>query len=466
MKFTSFVKSKTLKSVGAVSVALALGAGLAGCGGNGAGGDVAATVNGQNIMEQTVTDYIADFRKGANLESDEQWGQWMVSNGYTPESVREEVINYYVDQDLYEQAAKEYNVAVEQADIDAQLEQTKAMFESEEAFQEALTASNMTEESYIEKVITPTLLQQKLSEAVAASNTEEGGDDAVLAQAQQAAEQWNGAKRVSHILFQSDDTVSDEELAAQAQDVLNKINAGELSFEEAAQQYSADSSAQNGGDVGWDKLSTFVTEFQDGVNGLSKDQVSELVKTDYGYHIIKVTDEFTLPEGGLTSLDQLPDDFRSYLEYMQQSNDSQSFATWFAEYRENAEVVINPMPEGLPYAIDLAPYQQAADDAANQAETPTVEEGTEAGTDQAPTDESAGQEPSADDQASTEGGDAATDQQTDGTAPEGTEGGDAAGDQTGTQGGDAAGDQTAGDQTTDGTGDQAADGTQGDQTQQ
>ena len=42
MKFTSFVKSKTLKSVGAVSVALALGAGLAGCGGNGAGGDVAA----------------------------------------------------------------------------------------------------------------------------------------------------------------------------------------------------------------------------------------------------------------------------------------------------------------------------------------------------------------------------------------------------------------------------------------
>ena len=167
-----------------------------------------------------------------------------------------------------------------------------------------------------------------------------------------------------------------------------------------------------------------------------------------------MTDEFTLPEGGLTSLDQLPDDFRSYLEYMQQSNDSQSFATWFAEYRENAEVVINPMPEGLPYAIDLAPYQQAADDAANQAETPTVEEGTEAGTDQAPTDESAGQEPSADDQASTEGGEAATDQQTDGTAPESTEGGDAAGD------------QTAGDQTTDGTGDQAADGTQGDQTQQ
>lgn len=459
MKFTSFMKSKALKSVGAISVAVALGAGLAGCGGNGAGGAVAATVNGQEIMEQTVTDYVADFRKGANLESDEEWGKWMVSNGYTPESVREEVINYYIEQDLYEQAAKEYNVAVEQADIDAQLEQTKSMFESEEAFQEALTASNMTEESYIEKVIKPTLLQQKLSEAVAAADTENSGDDAVLAQAQQMAEQWNGAKRVSHILFQSDDTKSDEELAAEAQDVLNKINAGELSFEEAAQQYSADSSAANGGDVGWDKLTTFVTEFQDAVNGLSKDQVSELVKTDYGYHIVKVTDEFTLPEGGLTSLDQLPDDFKSYLEYMQQSNDSQSFSTWFNEYRENAEIVINPMPEGLPYAIDLAPYEQAADEGATDGnDVPTVEEGTEAGTDQAPAEGDA---------TGTEGaeGDAAGDQaaaEGDAAGDQATGEGDAAGDQAPAEGDAATGDQGA-------EGEQAAaegEAAQGEQTQQ
>ena len=100
MKFASF-KSSALKSVGAVSLCVALGAGLVGCGGNGAGGGaVAATVNGQDIMEQTVTDYIANFRTSSSLESDEAWGEWMVANGYTPESVREEVIDYYVNQDL------------------------------------------------------------------------------------------------------------------------------------------------------------------------------------------------------------------------------------------------------------------------------------------------------------------------------------------------------------------------------
>ena len=172
MKFASF-KSSALKSVGAVSLCVALGAGLVGCGGNGAGGGaVAATVNGQEIMEQTVTDYIANFRTSSSLESDEAWGEWMVANGYTPESVREEVIDYYVNQDLYDQAAKEYNVTVEQADIDAALDETKAMFESDEAFQEALEASSMTEESYIEDVIRPNLLQTKLAEAVAAQDTE------------------------------------------------------------------------------------------------------------------------------------------------------------------------------------------------------------------------------------------------------------------------------------------------------
>lgn len=456
MKFTSFVKSSALKRVGAVSLTLALGAGLVGCGGNGAGGAVAATVNGQNIMEQTVTDYVAQFRADSGLESDEAWGEWMVANNYTPETVREEVIEYYVKQDLYDQAAAEYNVAVEQADIDEAMEQTKAMFESEEAFKEALEASGMTEETYIETNLRPRLMESKLAEAVA--NAENGGgDEALLAQAQSASDQFNGAKRTSHILLTAEGDETDEALQARAQALIDQINAGTISFEDAVSQNSQDSgSAAKGGDVGWNVLNNFVTEYTDAVAGLNKgDMTASPVKSEFGYHIIKCTDVFEVPEGGITSLDQLPTEFVDALRNMQSAAAGQNFTTWYQEYRENAEVTVNPMPEGLPYAIDLAPYQQAADDAANQAETPTVEEGTEAGTDQAPTtDESAGQEPSADDQVSTEGGEAATDQQTDGTAPEGT------------QGGDAAGDQTAGDQTTDGTGDQAADGTQGDQTQQ
>ena len=59
---------------------------------------------------------------------------------------------------------------------------------------------------------------------------------------------YDGAKRSSHILFNTGDE-------ATAQDVLDRINSGELDFAEAAKEYSQDTgSAENGGDVGWDKL--------------------------------------------------------------------------------------------------------------------------------------------------------------------------------------------------------------------
>lgn len=363
MKFTSFVKGSALKGAGAMALTVALGAGLVGCGGGGIGGDVAATVNGQDIMEQTVTDYVADFRASSGLDTDEAWGEWMVANGYTPETVREEVIDYYINQDLYDQAATEYNVTVEQADIDEALSQTKSMFESDEAFQEALEASQMTEEDYINDVIRPNLLQTKLAEAVAAAEDDGSGEDATLAQAQAMAEQLNGAKRSSHILLTAEGDETDEELAARAQELLDQINAGEISFEDAATQYSQDSgSAASGGDVNWDKLGTgFVTEYQEALDGLNKDEiVAAPVKTEYGYHIIKCTDVFELPEGGITSTDQLPAEFLETLTYMEQSSASQNFATWFEEYRNNAQIDIKPMPENLPYAIDLTPYEEAA----------------------------------------------------------------------------------------------------------
>ncbi|MDE8701443.1 peptidylprolyl isomerase [Adlercreutzia equolifaciens] len=450
MKFTSFMKGAAVKRVGALSLALALGAGLVGCGGDGAGsGAVAATVNGQDIMEQTVTDYVADFRQSASLESDEAWGQWLVANSYTPESVREEVIDYYVNQDLYEQAAAEYNVTVEQADIDEALEQTKAMFESEEAFQQALEASNMTEESYVETVIQPNLLQTKLAEAVAAADSSDENGDASLQAAQEMADQWNGSKRSSHILFSADDE-------AKAQEVLDQINAGEIDFAEAAKQYSTDTgSAENGGDVGWDALNSFVTEYQEALNGLETDQVSTLVKSDYGYHIIKCTDTFTVPEGGITSIDQLPAEFQDYITYMEQNNASSNFTTWFAEYRENAEITITPMPEGLPYDIDLAPYEEqaaqdeaAATDANVDTDATTTEGDAAAEGDAATTEGEAAEGDAATaegDQAAAEGDQAAAE----GDAAQGEQG-----DQAAAEGDAAEGDQAATE------GDQAAEGEQ------
>ena len=214
--------------------------------------------------------------------------------------------------------------------------------------------------------------------------------------------------------------------------------------------------------MGWDALSTFVTEYQDALAGLEKDQiVAAPVKSEYGYHIIKVTDVYEVPEGGITSVDQLPTEFQEYLTYMEQSNASQNFSTWFEEYRNNAEITVNPMPEGLPYAIDLAPYEEAAQNAEGDA---AATEGTEqpsdetmSAEDQAAADAAAA-DAAADEAAAGEAGaDAAADDQAGDAAAADQAVDEAAADQTAADqaGADAAADQAAADQAAEG-----AEGTQ------
>lgn len=86
----------------------------------------------------------------------------------------------------------------------------------------------------------------------------------------------------SHILFELDDKDT-------AKEVKKKLDDGE-DFAELAKEYSIDSSAEMGGQLGYFAKGRMVPEFEEAAFDLEVDEISDLVKSEHGYHIIKVTD--------------------------------------------------------------------------------------------------------------------------------------------------------------------------------
>ena len=328
---------------------------------------IAATMDDFKLKESVVTNYIENFRASQNLTEEESWGLWLAQYGLTPESIREESITYFANMELVKILAAEKGVTVDAADIDEQVDAMKAKYSDENAWNDALAQAGITEELYRESVEAG-LLEEKLSEKVISESDTTVSDADLLEAATQYAAYFGGAKKSSHILFAKEDKETAEQVLAQ-------LKNNEISFEDAVAQYSTDEGSKaDGGNVGWDMLSSFVEEYTTGMESLEKDQMSDLVESTYGYHIIKVTDVYVAPEGDVTSLDQVPAELVDYLRSMlESSKESEVYSDWFEEQKTKHEVKINDMPKGLPYDLDIAKYQKELESMTAQSSDSTVE---------------------------------------------------------------------------------------------
>ena len=105
----------------------------------------------------------------------------------------------------------------------------------------------------------------------------------------------------SHILVETEE---------KANDILEKINAGGVSFEDAAREYSSCPSKDAGGVLGEFQRGAMVPEFEDAAFAMDVNTISKPVKTQFGFHLIKVTDK---KDAETTSFEDAEDSIRHQL---------------------------------------------------------------------------------------------------------------------------------------------------------
>ncbi len=219
-------------------------------------------------------------------------------------------------------------VEADEAEIDAMLDQQRAQYPSEEDFEDALAQAGMTEADLRESMSDQVRVQTLLDDLTA--DMPEPSEEEIEAYAQE--QRQVGAR---HILIEvgpdaDDETV--EDARQRAQDLIDRINDGE-DFAELAREYSEGPSGDQGGDLGMFGRNQMVEPFADAVfDDLSEegDLTQEPVRTDFGFHVIELTD----------AGEPLPADEAQ--EALTQTDRQDAYEGAVDELMEQATVRINP----------------------------------------------------------------------------------------------------------------------------
>jgi peptidyl-prolyl cis-trans isomerase C len=246
--------------------------------------DVVAVVEGKEIKKEELEQALATVLAGQGIPAD-QLPAAQKAEGYKM------LLNELVLEKLVSSRASAVEVKDEQ--VDARLEQIKSRFPSPEAFEEQLKKAGQTVAKLREDV-TASIRQQEWVESQvkdAPKATDKEAEEFFEKNPQQFEKPEQ--VRASHILVSvqkdaEEAVVTEKKKAAEA--ILTRVKGGEA-FEKLAAELSEDPSAkQNSGDLNFFTKEQMVPEFSQVAFGMKKGDLSEPVRSQFGYHIIQVTD--------------------------------------------------------------------------------------------------------------------------------------------------------------------------------
>ncbi|BBK75097.1 MULTISPECIES: peptidylprolyl isomerase [Clostridium] len=219
---------------------------------------------------------------------------------------------------------------------DKQIEQLKQAYPDDAQLQQVLEANGFTEDSYKDYAKKQYKLQ-KVQEAITA-DVEVTDDDAKAYYDENKDSQYTvgAGANAAHILIAekgSDGNIDFDASLAKANEVKAKLDAG-ADFAQLASEYGTDGTKDKGGDLGFVAYNqaNYDQDFLAGFKQLSEGQISDPIKSQFGYHIIKATG---IKDEVVTPFDDVKEQIKSQLLQQQQSK---AFNDKISEWKDAAKV--------------------------------------------------------------------------------------------------------------------------------
>jgi len=268
--------------------------------------DTAAQVNDTVITRQRVQHGVEALMQAKRLN----YGGLTHPAQY--KEMERQVLDELIGQELLWQEAKRQGFAATGTELEQLLDQMRKRYSSDEAFLADLRQGGFTAETFKEDVSRQIAVRHFIEETLVkriAISEQEVHDTYVANQAQLIQPEQVRAK---HILIGVAPTADDAAIAearTKIESVLAEAKAG-ADFAELAARHSADATAAKGGDLGFAARGVFVKPFEDAAFSLKAGEVSDVVRTRFGFHLIKV--EARLEARPLTEPEAAPQ-LRRYL---------------------------------------------------------------------------------------------------------------------------------------------------------
>jgi len=275
---------------------------------------------------------------------------------------RDEAMDSLINQELLYQEGKKAGLEPKDADVDAEVAKVKQNFPTQEAFNQVLKMQGLTEDKFIamvKRVMTMRDIIKLKIQPLANPVTDKEIQDYYEANKSKFSEPEQVKAR--HILIRISPNASEQEKI----DAKNKIESilkearNGADFAELAKKDSQDpGSAQQGGDLGYFARGQMVKPFEDAAFSLQPNQISDVVETEFGYHIIRVDEK---KPGKQLTLEEVQDRIKEALTNVEIDK---ALAEWLKPIKESASIKILIKNEATP-KTEAAPKTET---------TPKIEE--------------------------------------------------------------------------------------------